>query len=242
VAGYLVKATCKPGEDYELLRNMYEQVINQRNRELGHVANLVGGMVKKNLRFGDADRVFHPVNRARQKEAVEFLNQHAFRTPKELLDPDILWRLEPNGAADRVLSGQRRLLRSLVNERRVKRMAEHAAMAGDEAYPAHEMLADVHKAIWAECDQTPIKIDLYRRNLQRAHVEVLTGEIDKTDASSDLPALTRGELERIAATLEQAREKASADEMTSRHLKDLSKRVKDALEGKDKKKEAANDL
>jgi len=242
VAGYLVKATCKPGEDYELLRNMYEQVINQRNRELGHVANLVGGMVKKNLRFGDADRVFHPVDRARQKEAVEFLNQHAFRTPKELLDPDILWRLEPNGAADRILSGQRRLLRSLVNEGRVKRMAEHAAMAGDEAYPVHEMLADVHKGIWSECDQAPVQIDLYRRNLQRAHVAVLTAEVDKTDASSDLPALTRGELERIAATLEQARKKASADEMTSRHLKDLAKRVKDALEGKKKKAEAANDL
>ena len=41
VASYLVKATSKKGEDYELLRNMYQQLLAQRNRELGHVVALV---------------------------------------------------------------------------------------------------------------------------------------------------------------------------------------------------------
>ena len=57
VVGYLVKATCKKGEDYELLSNMYEQVLSQRNRELGHVANVVGGFVRDNVWFGDGDKV-----------------------------------------------------------------------------------------------------------------------------------------------------------------------------------------
>ena len=241
VASYLVKATCKEGDDYRLLRNMYEQVIAQRSRELGHVANLVGGMHKKNFRFGDADRVWHPVDRARQKEAIEFLNEHAFKTPKELLDPDILWRLETNGAADRILSGQRRLLTSLLNERRVKRMSEHQAMEGDSAYPVHEMMADVRKGIWSELEGLPVKIDLYRRNLQRAHVEVLTGELDKKNASSDLPALTRGELKSIAGAINVARAKATADEITKRHLGYLAKRIADALKGNDKT-EGANDF
>ena len=45
VAGYLVKATAKEGENYDLLRNMYTELLDQRNRELGHVANVVGGFV-----------------------------------------------------------------------------------------------------------------------------------------------------------------------------------------------------
>lgn len=240
VTSYLVKATCKEGEDYRLLRNMYEQVIAQRNRELGHVANLVGGMHKKNFRFGDADRVWHPIDRARQKEAIEFLNEHAFKTPKELLDPDILWRLETNGAADRILSGQKRLLRSLVNERRVKRMAEHQAMSGDEAYPVDEMLADVRKGIWSELDGATVEISLYRRNLQRAHVETLEAELAKKDASSDLPALTRGELEAVLTQIKSARSKPAADEVTRRHLKDLQKRITDALKGNDDKEGATD--
>ena len=41
--------------------NMYDQLVNQRNRELGHVANLVGGFVRNNVWFGDGDRVYDPV-------------------------------------------------------------------------------------------------------------------------------------------------------------------------------------
>ena len=234
VAGYLVKACCKPGKDYSLLRNMYDELLGQRNRELAHVANLVGGMNKKELWYGDAERRYYPVDRAKQKEAIEFLNRHAFQTPKELLDPDIIWRLEADGAADRLLSGQRRLLRSLISERRIKRMSEHAALSGEEAYPVDEMLGDIRKGIWGELDRSPLKVDLYRRNLQRAHVEALAAELAKTDASSDLPALSRGELVSLGQTLESTRTKAKADTMTQRHLDDLIHRVKKALEGKTK--------
>src|ERR1044071_3143294 len=38
----LVSATTKEGEDYSNLKELYEQVVNQRNREMGHVANVVG--------------------------------------------------------------------------------------------------------------------------------------------------------------------------------------------------------
>ena len=51
----------KKGEDYEQLRNMYAQLVGQRNRELGHVANLVGGFVRNNVWFGDGDRVYDSV-------------------------------------------------------------------------------------------------------------------------------------------------------------------------------------
>jgi hypothetical protein len=239
VMGYLVRACCKPGEDYRLLRNMYDQVVAQRNRELGHVTSLVGGMVRQNLRYGDADRVFHPVDRVRQKEAIAFLNRHGFQTPRELLDPDVIWRLETNGAADRILSGQKSLLRSLVNDRRIKRMVEHEAMEQDRAYPASEMLSDIRSGIWSEFQEVPVQVDLYRRNLQRAHVELLAGELEKADVGSDLPALSRSELTVIDSTLNRSLDGA-ADDMTRRHIDDLKARVKKALAGKDEKEPAAS--
>src|SRR6185503_14095284 len=36
IMDYLVKATCKEGEDYELLQTLYSQTMAQRDRELGH--------------------------------------------------------------------------------------------------------------------------------------------------------------------------------------------------------------
>src|SRR5262245_18634617 len=59
VALYLVDACCKPGEDYELLKNMYSQLLSQRTRELMHVTGMIGGYEQINLYFGDADRVYH---------------------------------------------------------------------------------------------------------------------------------------------------------------------------------------
>lgn len=43
VAGYLVKATSKPGANYDLLSNGYDALLAQWNREMGHVASVVGG-------------------------------------------------------------------------------------------------------------------------------------------------------------------------------------------------------
>src|SRR5262249_50051484 len=61
VAGYLIKATSKPGEDYDLLDEMYRQLLGQRDRELGHVANNIGGFVRNNVYYGDGDKVYDPV-------------------------------------------------------------------------------------------------------------------------------------------------------------------------------------
>src|SRR5262249_2045834 len=79
--GYLVKATAKPGENYDDLRNMYTQLISQRDRELGHVASMVGGFVRNNVWFGDGERVYEPVPSARQREAVKFLTENALQVP-----------------------------------------------------------------------------------------------------------------------------------------------------------------
>ena len=73
VAGYLIKATCKPGEDYDLLTNMYEQLLNQRTRELNHVASLVGGFIRDNVWFGEGEKQYEAVSPERQKKAVGFL-------------------------------------------------------------------------------------------------------------------------------------------------------------------------
>jgi hypothetical protein len=138
-----VQACCKEGDDYDTLRNMYGELLGQRDRELGHVANVVGGFVRSNLWYGDAERVYEPVAAARQREAIAFLHRHAFRTPKSLIRDDILLRLEASGAPDRILNGQKRLLSSLISDGRIDRMAEQAARARDEAYLPTDMLGDL---------------------------------------------------------------------------------------------------
>ena len=229
VAASLVKATVKKGEDYSLLQNMYEQVVAQRNRELGHVVATLGGSVQSNLWFGDADRRFDAVAGAKQKDAIAFLNAQAFQTPASLVLPDILDRLEANGVADRILNAQTALLRQLLTDNRAKRMAEQVARNPKDAYSPQAMLSDLRNGIFAELKGDPVDVDLYRRNLQRSFIEILDGEVGREVTSSDLPALTRAELhallDEITTTLNQKKTTPAGKV----HLDDLKFRIGQAL-------------
>jgi hypothetical protein len=219
VAGYLVAASCKPNKDYSLLRNMYDQLLAQRNRELVHVTAMVGGFEQINLFFGDADQVYHPVPVERQREAVAFLVQQAFQTPTKLVDPQITARLEASGAAERILGSQQSILRSLVNDGRLRRMAEYAQRTGGDAatvYTPAQLLADLTQGIWTELDAEKPRIDLYRRNLQRAYVELLTAQVNAHAENSDLPGLARVELQTLRSKIE-AKNK-DLDLLTKAHL------------------------
>lgn len=229
VAGYLVEATCKPGEDYSLLENMYGELLGQRNRELMHVVAVVGGVVEQRLWYGDADAVYVPVEAERQREAVRFLLEHGFTVPRSLIDPSILDRIQPAGAPDRMLSSFRQLLGGLIQESRIDRMAEFAERGDVEAYPPAEMLADLRRGIWSELSAPEVRVDLYRRSLQRAHVEALARHVKNLDVDSDLPALCRAELEAILAEIHGAKARA-ADAETRAHLADLAERIDRELE------------
>lgn len=230
VAGYLVKATCKAGENYELLTNMYQQVINQRNREFGHVTAVVGGFVRDNAYFGDADKQFLPVPTDRQKAAVAFLNEKAFKVPDWLVAPDILQQIEATGAADRILASQTNLLFNLLNDGRLARMSEHA-MRSTDAYRPIDLIGDLTTGIFSELGGEKVNVDLYRRNLQRAYVQVLAEQVRRPTAESDAPALARGELKKLAKSLEAAVAKVEESNPTTRyHLEDLQTRISQALD------------
>ena len=229
VAGYLVEATSEEGENYDLLRTMYDQLVAQLSREMGHVCNVVGGVVRDNVYYGDADRQYTAVPAERQRKAVAFLNEHAFKIPDFLLRADVLRRLEADGAADRILGMQRGLLGSLMREGRLGRMAEQAAVEPDaEPYLPIDLMVDLTDGIFSELSgDGDAEIDLYRRNLQRAYVDVLIDQVEADSASSDLPALARGELRRLVGMLG---DRDGASPTTTYHLEDLRARIAQALD------------
>ncbi|RMH29692.1 MAG: DUF5117 domain-containing protein [Planctomycetota bacterium] len=229
VADSLIDATATEGEDYHLLENMYGAVLGQWAREMGHVANVVGGVERVNLYFGDAERRFFPLDAEYQREAVGFLLDHALATPDaEFINPDVLRKIQATGEADRMLAQQNRILGLLMNGDRLKRMAEVAATE-DDAYTAAELFGDLRDGLFEELDARAPVVDVYRRNLQRSFVDRLADLVDRPDADTDAPALARLSLvelrERIGDRVDAAR-----DETTRAHLMDLAARIDEALD------------
>ena len=228
IAGFLVGATCKEGEDYDLLDNMYNELWGQWNREVGHVINLVAGVQQVNLFYGDADQRYFPVSAERQRGAVKFLLEHALGEPDQaMVNEDVVARLTPTGVADRVGGAQGRVLAGLLNTGRINRMAE-LAQRHDDAYTLPEFMLDLRLGIFAEFGANGSgNPSLYRRNLQRSYIDLLAGAIASPAADSDFPAFARGELAAIAGAIETSQ---AASETIKLHVADLKARIQKALD------------
>jgi len=180
VAGMLVSATTIPGESYSTLEEVYGQLLAQRNREMGHVASYVGGVIRTQRNAGQEGVLHTPVSYAKQKECMEFLRKEGFRTPTELLRPDILALIDPRGAVDRVLQGHRLLLNILLNNDRLLRLINSHTLvnAKTRLYTTGEMLSDLRSAVWSELGSSNPETDVYRRNLQRAYIETMGAKLN----------------------------------------------------------------
>ena len=245
IADFLLPATTKQGEDYSLLRELYGELIGQRNRELGHVANVVGGVTRTRRVAGQEGVVYDPVPREKQKEAMALLTSDAFRTPTEILKPGILTLIEPSGTAERILQGQRSVLSTLLDNGRLARMVNIQAFPGTAAkpYKVSEMMADLRSGIWSELNAGRVSTDVYRRNLQRAYLDVFNAKLNPAPApalpagmpvgimmmfSSPLPgearAIMRAELQDLDTAVARALSR-TADREVRAHLQDCRYRI-----------------
>lgn len=220
-----------PGQPYEDLEELYGQVINQLRRYAGHVTTNVGGIYEYRKTADEEGVVFTPVAKADQARAVAFLNEFIFETPNWLIDKEILQRISPTGAIDRVRSLQVRTLQNLFNEDRLGRMIEDEALNGSGAYGLSELFNDTREGIFSEV-YTGKSIDTYRRNLQRAYVDMLVNmlyseseKIEQTDAR----ALSRMTLMQLHKDLKDNQSRQQ-EIVSSAHLTDLSATIERALE------------
>lgn len=239
--------TYTEGGDYSELAEMYGEVRNQFNRYMGHIGRYVGG-IKEDYKSTDQDGVVYThAPKAKQKEAVAFINKHLFNTPKWMLDEEILNRLQDYGTVETMRSTQVRTLNSLLEWRKLGRVIENEAMNGSDAYGILDLFADVRNGIWSEL-RNGRTIDTYRRNLQRAHIErletLMTGELPPIparfraffgpgiDASqSDIRAVVRGELKTMRSRIRAAVSRTS-DRMSKLHLEDAIERIDNILDPK----------
>ena len=229
VAGYLVKATSKPGKDYGLLETEYDALFKQWSREMGHVANVVGGVQEINLYYGDANRRFFPNTADYQQEAVSFLLTNALQTPTRFIGDDVVSRLTADGAAQTVLRAQTQVLNSLISRPRIDRMSDMEQSQAKPGYPPAKLFLDLRNGLFRELTLKPLDVDLYRRNLQRSYTDLLAGNLKMPAVNSDLPAYARAELESLQALIRKT-DAVEAKPVVQAHLKDLAARITKALD------------
>jgi hypothetical protein len=93
-------------------------------------------------------------------------------------------------------------------------------------------MADVRKGIWKEIEAGPVRIDVYRRNLQNSYIDLLSQKLNGRPAVADeYRALIKAELRDLSAAIAAAAPRA-ADRETRAHLADARDQIAKALDPK----------
>jgi Met-zincin/Domain of unknown function (DUF5117)/Domain of unknown function (DUF5118) len=230
VADMLLPATSQPGEPYDDLEELYGRMLGQWATELNHVTPIVGGFNSQQKHGGQDGVRFVIVPRERQAAAVRFLNENAFATPTWAVKAEILRRIEPLGALARVNTAQERILNSLLSNARFDRLVEQEAIDGAAAYRPSDFMADVRRGIWSELEGGPVRIDVYRRNLQNSYIELLSNKLNVRPAvTDDYRALIKAELRDLSTALAAAAPRV-LDRQTRAHLADARDQIAKALD------------
>jgi len=229
VAALLIPATARATEPYDDLYEAYTRVVTQWRLELGHVANVVGGLDSRELYSEQTGVRFAPVPKARQAAAVQFLLDNAFVTPSFLIQPDLLRRIEPTGIVSRVRTAQNSLMNSLLQNARLDRLVEQSAI-DPAAYSPLQLLGDVRAGIWRELATPAAPIDVYRRNVQRVYLDTIDNRLNgAAPASDEIRSLLRGELRAVDQQVARALPTVT-DVTTRRHLQDVRETIANTLD------------
>ncbi len=225
--------TAEDGKNYDELNELYRNVGSQFNRYMGHVVTNVGGVYEYYKTSDQDGKVYTHTEKEKQQRAVKFLNTQLFATPKWMIDTEILGRIQQDGLVGSMRAMQVRALNRLTMESMLMRMIENEALNGKDAYTITSLFSDMRQGIWGELYNGK-RIDTYRRNLQKEHIDRL-GELisleEEKYANSDIPSIAMATLTRLERDVRSGLSRQS-DTTSKFHLQDIKKRIEHILDPK----------
>lgn len=243
----LIEWTKEPNKDYTNLEDMYNEVTSQLSLYLSHATRYVGGVMETPKKVEQEGPVYEIVAKAKQREAVDFLNKQLFATPTWLLNEDIFSRTGVKGL-NVIGRLQDNVLNNLFSARTLTKLIDAEAVKGNTAYTIVDLFADLKKGIWSELP-TRAKADAYRRNLQKSYVNILSNLLNPPAQpqgttitiggggtsinldKSDIKSVVRAHLTTLRTEV-RAAAAATTDSLTRFHLQDIAARIDKALDPK----------
>lgn len=230
--------TKEEAQTFERAQELYDNVVGQFNRYIGHVTKWVGGVYETPKTYDQSGAVYEVAPTERQREAVAFLHKHLFQTPEWLFEPKVLRLLRPESGVTALMRLQENTLNSLFSPTRLQRMIENEAL-DPQNYTIAQLFDDLRTGIWSELPARSA-VSLQRRNLQKMFIDKMSalaqsyyspiGLIQTPNLNySDVPSLALATLRQLQGDLNAA-SNAINDATTRHHYNDCLRRIESALD------------
>lgn len=222
----------------------YTALMGQYAQALTPSVKYIGGAYMNRDHVGDGRLPFENPGKDRQEEALELLISRLFRPGALDLPADVFQRLGSNGWGhfgtsrtfgerfdypflSEALSLQTAVLNQLLAPARLARIHDFERRFGeDEVLTMPELFGTLTSAIWSDLDDHVIGSN--RRDLQRAHLDAVTGILlaPREGMPADARAVARWELSHLLERIESVE---TSEPYTRAHLAESIARIEMAL-------------
>lgn len=237
------------GEGYQRARVAFGILLAQYGDGAYLISKYIGGEHAYRDHRGDPDGrdPLVPVNFAKQREALKFLEEHLFSDKSFQFPPELLrrlaverwyhWGARPGSTDfplhDRILAIQRLALNQMLSTAVLRRVQTNSLKCEkeDKCLTLAELFRGITEGVWTEYPTGTVKDEertvpssIIRRNLQREHVKRLTGMVLGQRSSSSALAMFFGD---GGSTLPP-----DARSLARLHLREIGKRIDSTLNDK----------
>lgn len=176
--------TREDNKDYDGLKEMYGELVNQYMRYMGHVMKNIGGIYETPKTVEQEGPVYRLVPQKTQQEALAFLGRNILSTPTWLFNTGIADKTGVNQPS-LISTQQQRLLSDLLGVRRLQKLLDAEAQHGRNVYTLTMFLDELQTSLFTEA-KTGGLADINRRNLQTTYITQLGGLLKPAPAASSM--------------------------------------------------------
>ena len=174
------------------LQKMYLQVFTQYTRYIKHVATNIGSVYETWKTVEQNGDVYTSAPKAKQKEAVAFLQKEVLTTPSWLLDNDILNKISSPVRMGSVGRAQAYALDLILNDRVLATLLTMEERFGkNNVYTMAEYMKDIKEAVWSEL-KTKKSVDMFRRSVQKNYITNVLASINETEEGKNYVGMMYG--------------------------------------------------
>lgn len=240
----------KPGANYKRLRNVFVYGWGGFSSGAAQISRFVGGIEHSRQHVG-GQLPFTPIPAEKQRAAVQFLRDRIWAPNTFEFSAELVNKLQPERMPDftysvysmkridyplhdRILAVQARPLMQIYNPTTLQRINDIALHygPGEDVYTMTEIFQDVRRAIWTPEVTGPQNVSSTRRNLQRAHLDMIIDLVTdgKLEVPEDARTLARVDLRTLKGAINSALGSNNLDTITRGHFEESLARIDAAMQ------------
>ncbi|MDB2673065.1 zinc-dependent metalloprotease [Flavobacteriaceae bacterium] len=163
VARNLMDWTLQPNDDYTDLNELYGELTGVYRRYINHVHSIIGGVNKTQHTTNQQDVVtYKSVEKAKQIEALAFLNTHVWETQAWLMQPQLISEIKSEGILLNLQNLQRSAMTRLLATKNLNRLLSTQNTLEGNGLTVNELL----NILFNDIIKNVSKPDVSRQSLQ----------------------------------------------------------------------------